>query len=208
MSSDQHEQALRPVETAPGVLVHPTADRRLAVAHWLLSTLPAQGRDRARLEWRHQGLAMLPLGTLFSAIRIPGRLVMAITGTLVPHEIDGFLAEALDGGPVICDPRGPRYYALVPASVPSTWRDAADDWRDADVDVLGRGTLLGVPPVDAVGLDAATHASYWSVPMESMGMLCAPLKVARLIAAGHGALEEAEMAQASLGLGLRPIRES
>lgn len=192
----------KPLEPQPGVLIHPAADRRLAAEHWLLSTLPAAGRERARIEWREQGLAMLPLGTLFSAIRLPARLVAAITGPLTLAETDAFLADALDGGPVICDPHGPRYYALVPSSVPRTWRDAADEWRDADADVLGRDTLLGVPPLDATELNPAARASYWSVPMESMGMLCAPLKVARLIAAAQATLAEAELSRVS------PIREA
>lgn len=187
----------KPLQPQPGVLIHPAADRRLAVEHWLLSTLPATGRDRARIEWREQGVALLPLGTLFSAIRLPGRLVAAITGPLTPGETDDFLRDALDGGPVISDPRGARHYALAPASVPRTWRDAADDWRDCDAEVLGRNTILGVPRLDAVQMNPATYASYWSVPMESMGMLCAPLKVARLIAAGQAAIEEAELTQAS-----------
>jgi len=147
---------------------------------------------------------MLPLGTLFSAIRLPARLVTAITGRLTLAETDAFLADALDGGPVICDPRGPRYYALVPASVPRTWRDAAHEWRDADADVLGRDTLLGVPRLDVTELNPVEHASYWSVPMESMGMLCAPLKVARLIAAAQMRLEE----EASPVRGVGPLREA
>ena len=179
MSSDHTQQ-----ELPPGVLIHPASDRRLAAEHWLLSTLAEHRRARARLEWREEGVAMLPLGTLFSAVRLPIRLITAITGPLKLPEIDAFLADALDGGPVVCDLNGLRYYALVPASVPRTWRDAAHEWRDADADVLGRDTLLGVPRLDATEATPA-RTSYWSVPMESMGMLCAPVKVARLIAAAQ-----------------------
>lgn len=193
MTSDHSQQAVRrPVEVEPGALVHPAADRRLATEHWLLSTLPAAGRDRARVEWRQHGVAMLPLGTLFSAVRIPGSLILAITGTLNPRDIDTFLEDALDGGPVICDPHRASYYALVPASMPGTWRNEAEDWedwQDANVGVLGRDTYLGVPPLNAVALDPAAPASYWSVPMESAAVLCAPLTVARLIAAARECLE-------------------
>lgn len=175
---------LQPVEPQPGMLVS-GAERRLATEHWLLSTLthPAQGR----LEWNRHGVAALPLGGLFAAVRLPARLVLARVGlhTMPSASIDAFLQDALNGGPVICDPRHRRYYALVPATVPTSWRQAADDWREqANVETLGRGCLLGVPrlthtePVN--GLD-----SYWSVPPESMGILCAPLDVARLIAAGQ-----------------------
>jgi hypothetical protein len=182
--------ALRPVEPEPGVLVHSRADRELATEHWLLSTHPVPAQ--ARKEWSEPGkVALLPLGTLFSAVRLPGRLVLAVAGTLVPTDVDAFLNEVLDGGPVICDVHGPRYYALVPGSMPEKWHRAVDDWRPLGVDCLGRGTYLGVPRVDAVEFDPQAAASYWSVPMSSAAMLCTPLNVARLIAAGQRALEEA-----------------
>ena len=64
--------ALRPVEPEPGVLVHPSADRRLAVEHWLLSTIPTpQGRAQARLHWREQGVAMLPLTSIAITTAMP-----------------------------------------------------------------------------------------------------------------------------------------
>ncbi|NUS29833.1 MAG: hypothetical protein HOV92_37225 [Streptomyces sp.] len=186
------ERALRPVEAGSGLLVHTTSDRRLATEHWLLSTLPEAGRDRARTEWQKCGAALLPLGTLFSAVRIPGRLIVSLLRTDDPERTDEFLDDALDSGPVICDPHGPRYYALVPASMPATWREAAAEWRALDVDCLGRDTYLGVPAVDAVTYDPAFH-SYWSVPMSSAATLCAPLAVARLIAAAKPRLtQEAE----------------
>lgn len=190
MPTDHNAQALEPVETETGMLVHTSADRRLAAEHWLLSTLPAGGRDRARMEWRELGVAMLPLGTLFSAVRVPGRLVHAVVGTKAPAEADAFLSAALDGGPVICDPHGPRYYVLVPGSVPRTWSQAAAEWRSQDVEVLGHETILGVPALNAVDPEAPEYASYWSVPLPSAGMLCRPLAVARLIAAGRHALGE------------------
>lgn len=184
MTSDrsQQEQALRPVAAAPGVLVHPAADRRLAAEHWLLATLPASARDRARLEWQQHEVAMLPLGGLFSAVRLPGALVAAVAGSAEPDRLDQFLRETLDGGPVICDPHFLRYYALVPASMPRTWHQALDDWRAVDVDCLGRNSYLGVPRLDAAGWPRP-HASYWSVPMDSPAVLCPPMQVARLIAA-------------------------
>ncbi|WP_432041395.1 hypothetical protein [Streptomyces cadmiisoli] len=179
------------MESEPGVLVHPSSDRRLAVEHWLLSTLPPSSHARARTEWQEHQVAMLPLGGLLAAVRIPGRLVYALTGTDAPSVVDPFLAECLDGGPVICDPHhGGRYYALVPGRVPVTWRRAADDWRDQDVDVLGRETVLGIPRVDAQQFIPGACVSYWSVPMPSAGVLCPPLTVARLIAAGRHQLAE------------------
>ena len=179
--NDDRNDAL-PAST-PKVIVHPAADRRLAATHWLLSTLPAAGRDHASREWEDTGVALLPLGTLFSAVRIPGRLLRALTGPLSLPETDTVLAEALRGGPVICDPHRPSYYALVPASMPRTWKDAATEWDEVDVAVLGRDTVLGVPRLDATEPDP-TLSSYWSVPMDSPAALCAPMDVARLIATG------------------------
>lgn len=184
-----HQRALSPVESEPGVLVHTGSDRRLAIEDWLLSAAPA--RDRARTEWQEAGMALLPMGTLFSAIRIPQTLVFAIVGRASHEEVDAFLADALEGGPVICDPRQHRYYALVPGSMPAKWTAAAEDWMDLGVECQGRGWYLGVPRVDAVDLNPVTWASYWSVPMPSAGELCPPLAVARLLAAGKQCLAEA-----------------
>jgi len=170
------------------VLVHSCAERELAIADWLLSTHPAPAE--ARREWAENKVVLLPLGTLCSAVRLPARLVHAVADCGDPVDVDAFLDEVLDGGPVVCDPRGPRYYALVPGSMPTTWRDAAEEWGRLGVDCLGPGAYLGVPKVDVVEFDPRTFASYWAVPMPSAGMLCAPLKVARLIAAGKRVLEE------------------
>lgn len=192
MPNDHSQRALSPVETEPGVLVHPSADRQLATTHWLLSTLGEHGRDHAREEWDKNGVALLPLGTLFSAVRIPGHLVHTLAGTDSLEDVDAFLAHALDGGPVICNRNGARYYALVKASLPVTWYRAVDDWRaSADVDCLGRGSFLGVPRSDAVGPTSGPWESYWSMPMTSPAVLCPPLSVARLIAAAQFQIGEA-----------------
>lgn len=178
-------RVLKPVEPESGVLVHSSADRRLAAEHWLLSTLPAPSHERARTEWQEHGVAMLPLGTLFSAVRIPGSLVRTAlcAPRLAAGDIDALLAEVLEGGPVVCDPQQNRYYALVPASMPRNWHKAADEWRPMGVGCLGRDTMLGVPPLQRV--EPQPLSSYWSVLMSSAGVLCNPLHVARLIAAAR-----------------------
>jgi hypothetical protein len=56
---------LRPIRADPGVLIHPTADRRLATEHWLLATLPPALREWAWWEWQQHQVAMLPLGGAF-----------------------------------------------------------------------------------------------------------------------------------------------
>ncbi|WP_329597748.1 hypothetical protein OIE43_18750 [Streptomyces pseudovenezuelae] len=179
--------ALRLVETGPEagpeVLVHTTAHRLMACSHWLLCTLDAHKRDRARMEWQELGVALLPLGVLFAAVRIPERVVHAAARIDHPQAVDQYLAAALDDGPVIHDLDRHRYYALVPASMPTRWNEAAPVWRNNGIECFGRDTLLGVPPVDAVSLDTRTNQTYWSVPMPSPGVLCDPQDVARMIAA-------------------------
>ncbi|MER7403805.1 hypothetical protein ABT373_15265 [Streptomyces sp. NPDC000070] len=179
---------LRPTGAEPGVFIHPTAERRLATEHWLLATLPTPLRDRARWEWEQHRVAILPLGGLFSAVRMPERLLTALSTSTEAACVDDFLAEALGGGPVICDPRFSRYYALVPSGMPATLHQMAEAWRALEVDCLGRGSYLGVPRLDAVNREHA-FASYWSVPMDSAAVLCTPVTVARLIAAGRHFLD-------------------
>lgn len=136
---------------------------------------------------------MLQLGTLFSAVRIPGSLITALApGCTTPGEIDQWLAEVLNGGPVIADRRFHRYYALVPTSMPATWKQQFDDWRVDNVDCLGQDTYLGVPSVTATEYDPQNCDGYWAVPMASPAQLCEPLVVARMVAAGVHRLTDLE----------------
>ncbi|WP_329338619.1 hypothetical protein OG866_27195 [Streptomyces sp. NBC_00663] len=173
---------------SPTVVVA-TSDRQQATEQWLLSTHPTP--DVPRQEWTDHGVALLPLGTLFSAVRIPAHLVLALTGgeEMPSPRLDVFLDEALGGGPVICDPQGRRFYALVPASMPAKWHRALQVLSAMGVDLLGRNSYLGVPKVDAVELNPVAWKSYWSVPMPSMAMLCEPYAVVQLIAAGQDRIE-------------------
>jgi hypothetical protein len=143
------------------------------------------------MEWTQNGVALLPLGTLMSAVRLPHRLVRAVAGRDEPDALDSFLGEALDGGPVVCDPHRRRYYLLVPASMPTRWHVAAAEWEALGVKTLSRGTYLGVPKPQCVSFNALVWGCYWSVPMPSAGVLCRPHDVARIMAAcsrvGHHA---------------------
>ncbi|MFD9445524.1 hypothetical protein ACFWBR_42235 [Streptomyces sp. NPDC060006] len=165
----------KPVEPVSGMLVHTNADR-LGVSHWLRAAL---SEPRAAVDaWSSVGgVALLPLGTLFAAVRIPEHLAYAAAGSTEPTVVDEFLAQFLDDGPVICDPQTRRYYALVPGSTTVRWHHTA-------ADCLGRPWYLGVPRVDAVEPDPQKWASYWAVPMPSAGVLCDPHLVAQLV--GHG----------------------
>ncbi|MFG2778187.1 hypothetical protein ACGFY7_10060 [Streptomyces prunicolor] len=165
-------------------------NRQLAAQQWLLSSLDEHGRTRAQKEWRLHQLAVLPVGELFSAVRLPRDLVLAAAASSWdPEQVDPFLNDIL-GGPVICDPHGHRYYALVSPAMPVKWRDAAEDWRPLRVDCLGHGVHLGVPSMEATEYAPFRWPSYWSVPMDSTPTLCQPLHVARLIAIGRHQLGE------------------
>lgn len=186
-SDSQRLTALAPVQTSTGSLVHTRADRALAVRHWLQAGL--REPSAAVQAWARGDVALLPLGVRFAAVRIPSRLAYAAAASTEPVAVAEFLAQFLDDGPVICDPRHYRYYALVPAS-------CATRWDHAEAECLGRGTHLGVPRVDAVGPDVAWWASYWAVPMPSAGILCDPDLVAGLVVHGGRILAaQAEEAQ-------------
>jgi hypothetical protein len=180
--TDTRTRTPRPAEPEPGIFIHSRASRESATFHWLLSAHPAPGR--AASEWTECDIALLPLGTLMSAVRLPQDLVVAVADHC-GRDVDSFLDEACAGGPVICDPQGTRYYALVPAHMPATRHEAAMEWRALGVKCLGRDTYLGVPEPEADSLDPHGRHSYWSVPMTSTSLLCRPLDVARIIAAGR-----------------------
>ncbi|MEV6125169.1 hypothetical protein AB0M23_32455, partial [Streptomyces sp. NPDC052077] len=144
---------------------------------WLTKAVRPEIRDEARRWWTVHGSALLPLGTAFSAVRVPDRAVHRAAGcrctvdegacVLGAADVDEFLGRALGGGPVICDPLYRRYYALVPPG-----RGTSTEGY------LGEGTLLGVPRTDRVG---PGRGAYWSVPVEPGGGLCDPAAVARLV---------------------------
>lgn len=175
-------EARKPLQLVAGVTVHTAADRRLAVEHWLLATVGERGRDRARMEWDKHDIAVLPLGGLLAAVRIPERVVHTVAHTDHPGMVAEFLAAALDDGPVIHDQPGHRYYALVPPSMPERWSAAAPDWRSIGVDFLGRGAHLGIPQTSRELVDAEGRPCYWAVPMSSPGMLCDQMAVGRMMA--------------------------
>jgi hypothetical protein len=161
---------------------HDTLNQRSEVERWLLSAHPTP--SAARAEWESTGVAVLPIGPRFAAVRIPRQVVLnsirleaAGSGTL-----DRFLAEMLWDGPVICDQHGRLYYALVPADTPQVWTTAAAEWPRYGVEILGSDWRLGVPRLPAEDRYGPSPASYWAVPMRRPGQLCEPAAVARLIA--------------------------
>ncbi|MFI1226083.1 MULTISPECIES: hypothetical protein [unclassified Streptomyces] len=149
------------------------AERLLATEHWLLAA--AEDRHQAVTAWAGGGLALLRCGGTFAAARIPAARVQAAAISAEPQEIDRYLAKRLEGGPVICDRAASWYYVLVPAST-------ARRWTVSGSTCLGIGASLGVP---RPGTTAASDARvYWSVPMDSPGMLCHPAAVTGTVTAG------------------------
>lgn len=149
------------------------SDTDTAIANWLACTLDVPAV--ARQEWQDDAVAMLPLGGLFDAVRMPAVTVHAAAGSDDWAFVARFLAEILDGGPVVHDPFS-WYYALVPPQTTETWRSPF-------ATCIGRGAWLGVPRTSRTTLE--TSAPYWSVPMQGAGDLNSPQGVAELIRIGH-----------------------
>jgi hypothetical protein len=176
MTPDTTHHGPQPTEAQPGVLVHPGADLNSAVGHWLLGA--ADKSDQARQEWAGAArAAMLRCGILFDSIRLSSDVVRAVAGTAEPEKIDAFLADCLNGGPVIRDTYRDRHYLLVLAGT-------AQRWNVPGVDCLGRGRYLAVPAPGETDPHTAFLA-YWSVPMAVPGELCDSQDVARLVAVGR-----------------------
>lgn len=154
-----------------------------AVTNWLLSA--ARDPLRAVQEWDMDGMTVVQCGALFCAIRLPVLLVEAIASPRsVPVMVDAFLAEVLEGGPVIRCNTGRFFYALVEPS-------AADRWHVRGTECLGRGYDLGVPSLDLTEHPGYT-ASYWAVPVREPGVLCEVVAVEQFLLHGRHllALEE------------------
>ncbi|MFF5983594.1 putative ATP-grasp-modified RiPP [Streptomyces olindensis] len=145
-----------------------------AVSEWLARSHPAP--ERVRKEWAAQGVALLPLGERFAAVRIASEVVHAA----VRSEDQDRVATALGGllgGAIIYDRRGAggTYYALVEGHAGPAW--AYDDV----VTCLGRDTYMGVPRIDR----RQPPGTYWVVPPRYEGQLCAPRSVLDLVELGR-----------------------
>ncbi|MGW6543254.1 putative ATP-grasp-modified RiPP [Streptomyces massasporeus] len=144
------------------------------VAAWLARTHPTP--ERVWTEWATQGVALLPLGERFAAVRMTSEIVHAAIRSedyeVVAAELGGLL-----GGGIIFDRRvaGGTYYALVDVDAGLTWA------HDDVVTYLGRGTYLGVPRIDRL----RPPGTYWVVPPRHEGDMCPPLSVLSLLEAGR-----------------------
>ncbi|ANS65504.1 hypothetical protein SLINC_3280 [Streptomyces lincolnensis] len=151
----------------------PTDMDRL-ISEWLARAHPVP--EQVLAEWSSQGVALLPLGELFAAVRLSGALVHAATGSEQPDQVAAALKEQLRG-PVIHDPRGTNqtYYPLIQWHAGLVW----DYNRSAPC--LRDDTYLGVPRLDL----REPPGAYWAVPPCYDGNLCRPQAVRDLIDAGH-----------------------
>ncbi|MFD9561049.1 hypothetical protein [Streptomyces sp. NPDC059994] len=144
-----------------------------AVTDWLASAhhVPAQARREFDV-----GIALVPTGGKFDAIRLPAPVVHSAAGSQDPDAVASFLAEVLKDGAVIHDAYGVGvwYYALVP---PGTHTH----WQVAGVECLRPGTWLGVPRVDLT----ARPGPHWALPPRTVGSVCAARAVADLVALGR-----------------------
>ncbi|BAU86753.1 hypothetical protein SLA_5884 [Streptomyces laurentii] len=169
----------RPAARAVGTAVVRRAERRAAVAQWLLSAAP--NAREAKAEWDRYGIAVLACGGVLSAVRVPGELVWAAAGTEDHAEADVFLTDWLDDGAVVMDRHAGLYYFLVPALMGRLWNPKAFH----KVECLGSNSYLGVPLVDHT---IPEGRAYWAVEMDSPGALCWPDEVAALLHRGQTAL--------------------
>ncbi|MFJ4584400.1 hypothetical protein [Streptomyces echinatus] len=145
-----------------------------AVAGWLARSHPAP--ERAQAEWAGQGVALLPLGDRFAAVRMPADVVHAAVDAYEPDQVAVALGETL-GGSIIYSPRvsGGAYYALVQGHAGLVWA-----YGDL-VACLGHGTYLGVPRLDR----QQPPGTYWVVPPRYEGDLCAPRTIISLVKSGR-----------------------
>lgn len=163
-----------------------------AISEWLARSDPSP--ERARREWATQGVALLPLGERFAAVRMPARVVHAA----VRSEDEGRVAVALGeslGGSIIHDRlvSGGTYYALVQGHAALAWA------YENIAACLGRGTYLGVPRIDRQG----PPGTYWVVPPRYEGDLCAPRAITALMGEGQTRLaRQAEQLEAPWALRL------
>lgn len=156
-------------------LAHSLTEAERAISGWLAGSLNRP--QEAWNQWEDGPIAMLALGRLFSAVRLADELVYAVA----VGEGATVVLRACLRGPVIHDPRGRRFYALVPPSPPPP---SLGPYATH----LGLGHYRGVPRIGDNEPDG-THASYWAIPMSAPGALCDPVRLNEMIEAGTATLD-------------------
>ncbi|MFJ2739309.1 hypothetical protein ACIO3O_06535 [Streptomyces sp. NPDC087440] len=137
------------------------------IADWLAHT--SDEPASAHAEWAERGVAVLPLGRRFDAVRVSGVLVRA-----------ALAANAVAHRPLILDPHSDTYYALVPPQTTETWTCAFGT-------CLGRGAWLGVPHPER----AAAPGPHWTSPVRELPPVGTAPGVRVLIERGRQEVERA-----------------
>lgn len=138
---------------------------RGAISDWLARAHPSP--REAVTEWANRGVALLPLGVRFDAVRVPAARIHRS----VCSEDPAAVATALDGwlcGPVVRDLRASSgdYYVLVAPGA---------EWNGTE-ELLGKGSFLVVPRIG--NLSMITH---WVVPPRHPGNLCSTARLRALL---------------------------
>ncbi|GHC60753.1 hypothetical protein GCM10010349_30260 [Streptomyces flavofungini] len=143
---------------------------RAAIRTWLARAHPSP--RRAEADWADHGVALLPLGQLFDALRVPAFHIHAAVGSDNRKTVGEALNDWLHG-PVIRDTRtgSGLYYVLIPPG--AAWEGEADR--------LGAGAYLGVPRVGT----QVSPVTFWAVQPERRGQLCDPAHLAALLSTGE-----------------------
>ncbi|WJV47316.1 hypothetical protein [Streptomyces flavofungini] len=136
------------------------------ISAWLASADPHPATVHAA--WAERGVALLPLGLRFDAVRVPAARIHAAVHSDDPRTVAAFLRDWL-AGPVIRDTRGAPgpYYVLIAPDSP---------WNGAE-ERLSTHTFLGVP---RLGQPVST-LTRWVVPPGAPGDLCDPAHLAALL---------------------------
>ncbi|WP_253916569.1 hypothetical protein [Streptomyces sp. MNP-20] len=144
-----------------------TGQELLAAACCLAEAAPNPGTVWEA--WERYGVALLPLGRHFDALRVPAEQVHDVVGSDEADTVATVLTAWLDG-PVLRDfrsSRGPYYVLIAPGA----------DW-DGPAERLTTGTYLGVARPGH-----ATLLSRWVVLPPHPGALCNTQYVRTLLAA-------------------------
>ncbi|WP_369379256.1 DUF6415 family natural product biosynthesis protein [Streptomyces sp. cg36] len=145
-----------------------------SVSDWLASAHPTPAT--ARQEWTRHGLALLPTGRVFGAVRIGAAIIHAAAQSGDPGTVGAYLARTL-GGPVIHDAYAASvsYYVLVP---PGT----CAHHNTPDAQLLTPGTTwLGVPAPHRT----ARPGPYWICPPRHREDHCPPTGIDAVIRLGR-----------------------
>ncbi|KUF13380.1 MULTISPECIES: hypothetical protein [Streptomyces] len=133
---------------------------------WLAGADPVP--DAVHAAWAERGMALLPLGRRFDAIRVSAERIHAAVNSSEPGTVADFLGGWL-AGPVIRDIRsglGP-YYVLIATGAP---------WNGAE-ERLSTNTFLGVPRLGR----PVSMLTRWVVPPSAPGALCDPAHLRALL---------------------------